>query len=151
MSDRHTLLLTGPNRAKAYRGIEAAIKKAKDGGKPWALELRPSTRTDEQNDALHGLVTQIMKQRTHHNGIRMDKVLWKATFMEALGEDVRFIPKLDGDGLFPLGLSTSRLSVQRFTELIELVLAWMAREGLEIKHFDGAEDGGAKQAPPRAA
>lgn len=152
MADRHTLKLVNSNRAKAYKGIEAAILKSKQpGATPWTLELRPRTRTDDQNDALHSLVTQIMKQRTHHNGIRMDKALWKATFMEALGEEVRFIPKLNGDGLFPLGLSTSKLSVERFAELIELVLAWMAQEGLTINHFDGQGTGVADKAPPKAA
>lgn len=141
MVERHTLKLTGANRAKAYKGVEAAIAKGKSG-EPWTLELRERTRTDDQNDALHGLITQIMKQRPTHNGIRMDKVLWKATFMEALGEEVRFIPKLDGDGLFPLGLSTSKLSVSRFAELIELVLAWCAREGIAVQHFDSQGTGG---------
>ncbi len=51
MVERHTLRLTGANRAKAYKGIEAAIKR---GG--MTLELRERTRSDEQNDALHGLM-----------------------------------------------------------------------------------------------
>lgn len=147
MSDRHTLPLTRADRAKAIQGIDVAIAKGN-----WLMELREATRTDEQNRAIHGLIGQIMKQRTHHNGVRMDLKLWKAVFMQALGEEIVFVPKLDGDGLFPLGLSTSKLSIARGSELIEFILAWTAREGLTITHFDGAEDGAvAKNAAPRAA
>lgn len=142
MADRHTLALTGANRAKAYRGVEAAIKKGAADGKPWTLELRERTRTDEQNDALHGLIDQIIKQRPLHNGMRMDKALWKAAFMQAMGEEIRFLPTLDGKSVFPIGLSTSKLSVGRFAELIEFVLAWCASEGLTIEHFDGQGAGG---------
>lgn len=134
MADRHILTLTKATLAKALQGVTAAANK---GG--WVLELRPARRTDEQNDALHGLIAQIIAQRPVHNGIKMDMALWKATFMQALGEEVRFVPTLDGKGLFPLGLRTSALSKERFSDLIELILAWCAQEGIEVQHFDGRE------------
>ena len=134
MADRHILTLTKATLAKALQGVTAAANK---GG--WVLELRRARRTDEQNDALHGLIAQIIAQRPIHNGIKMDMALWKATFMQALGEEVRFVPTLDGKGLFPLGLRTSALSKERFSDLIELILAWCARECIEVQHFDGRE------------
>lgn len=146
MSDRHTLPLTRHDRAKAIQGLDVAIAKGN-----WLMELREATRTDEQNRAIHGLIGQIMKQRTHHNGVRMDMALWKAVFLQALGEEVRFVPTLDGGSMFPLGLSTSKLTIARGSELIEFILAWTAHEGLTIHHFDGTEDGAASQATPRAA
>ena len=137
MTERHTVKLIPSNRAKALAGVEIAIAKGVGrDAKPWTMELRERTRTDDQNDALHGLIAQIMRQRTHHNGVRMDKALWKAVFMQALGEEVTMLPKLDGDGFFPLGLRTSALGVARFAELMELILAWCAREGLTVEHFD---------------
>lgn len=130
MSERHILLLTPSNRQKAHAYVERALAVG-----DMALEIRPRKRTDEQNDALHGLIAQILRQRPVHNGVKMDLPLYKATFMQALGEEVRFVPTLEGDGLFPLGLSTSKLTKQRFSDLIELILAWSAREGLQIEHF----------------
>lgn len=145
MSDPHILILNRRNRDKAIQGVVMAP----DG---WALELREPTRSDEQNNALHGLIAQIMRQRKFHNGIRMNKVLWKATFMQALGEEIKFIPTLDGDSMFPLGLSTKRLGKEKFSQLIELVLAWCAREGLTVEHFnDGQEPGVRQERPPVAA
>lgn len=151
MSERHTLKLTKANHAKALQGVNAAVLKGKDG-KPWTLELRERTRTDDQNDALHGLIAQILRQRPHHFGMRMTKETYKAVFMHALGREAPMIPALEGDGFFPMGLSTSRLTVGEFAELIESILAWCAREGLTVQHFDGSRDGGvAVNAPPRAA
>ncbi len=142
MSEKHIMRLTKARVADAHRGVDIATNK---GG--WVLELREAKRSDEQNSALHGLIGQIMKQRTHHNGIKMDKALWKAVFLQALGEEIRFVPTLDGDGLFPLGLSTRDLPKGRFSELIEFVLAWAAREGLAIEHFDDRDPGLVKSQP----
>lgn len=152
MSERHTLKLTGANRVKAYKGVEAAIAKGAKDGKPWTLELRERTRTDEQNDALHGLIDQILKQRPTLNGLTMDKVSYKATFMQAVGHEVRMLPTLDGTSFFPMGLSTSRLTVSEFADLMEFILQWAAEQGLEIKHFDdGQGAAGANNSRPVAA
>lgn len=140
MGERRTLKLTRANRAKAHEGVDAAIAKGlAPGARAWTLELRESTRTDEQNDALHGLIDQILKQRPFLNGIRMDKVRYKATFMQALGHELQLLPTLDGTGFFPLGLSTSKLTVSEFIDLMEFVLSWCVEQGLTIEHFDDGQ------------
>lgn len=151
MADRHTLKLVSSNRAKAYKGIEAAILKSKQpGATPWTLELRERTRTDEQNDALHGLIDQILKQRPTLAGIVMDKVRYKAVFMHALGHEMVMLPSLSGDGFFPMGLSTSKLTVSEFTALIEFALGWCAEQELTVQHFDGDKGAGGVSSPVRA-
>lgn len=150
MADRHVLQLEPSARATAMAGVNAAIAKGRNG-KLWLMELREWSRTDEQNRALHGLIGQILKQRPHHFGMRMTMEGYKAIFMHALGREAPMVPNLDGDGFFPMGLSTSKLTVGEFSQLIESILAWTAQEGLTIKHFD-AEDGEAeKNVSPRAA
>lgn len=133
----HLLTLTPHNRGKAVQGVQRAPS-------GWVLELREPRRSDAQNVAIHGLVAQIQKQRPIHNGIRMDVPLWKATFLHALGEEVRFTPTLEGDGVFPLGLRTSQLRKDRFSELIEFILAWCARENITVEHFDDTSSPTAK-------
>lgn len=134
---RFTIPLNTFTAARAHAWIEKAVRE----GKGMVMEVRDAKRTDHQNSALHGLISQIIRQRPIHNGIRMDMALWKASFMQALGEEVRFVPTLDGDGVFPIGLSTSALPKDRFSDLIEFVLAWCAREGLTVEHFDGETEG----------
>lgn len=135
MTERHTLKLTQANLATALKGVTAAVAKAKTG-KPWMLELRERTRSDEQNDALHGLIDQILKQRPVHCGVTMDKAKYKAVFMHGLNKEVPLLPTMDGDGFFPMGLSTSRLTVGEFSQLMELIFAWCAREAIAVEHFD---------------
>lgn len=133
MTERHFLKLTPHNRALAIKGVKAA----KDG---WLLELREPSRSAEQNAAIHGLVGQILKQRPVNHGKRMTMATYKAAFMAGLGHEVEMIPNIDGDGFFPMGLSTSALTVGEFSQLIEYVLAWCAREGLTVQHFDAPAD-----------
>lgn len=129
---RHLLTLTRTNRHKAVQGVMAAP----DG---YLLELREPKRSDEQNRALWGLLHQIQKQRPTHNGVKMSPELWKATFMQALGAEMVMLPTLDGDGFFPLGHRSSQLTKGQFADLLTLMLAWCAREGLTVEHFDDAE------------
>lgn len=133
MAERHTIKLTAENQGKALAWLAKALTFS--AGKPWVMELREAKRSDDQNDALHGLIDQILKQRPRHVGMRMTKESYKAVFMHALGREAPMIPNLDGDGFFPMGLSTSKLTVSECSELIESILAWCAREGLTIKHF----------------
>lgn len=148
MAERHTIALTPANLERAIQGVRAAMKA---GG--WTLELRPRKRSDDQNDALHGLIAQILKQRPHHYGMRMSKEAYKAIFMHSLGREPTMLPNLDGDGFFPMGLSTSKLTVGECSQLIESILAWCAREGLSVQHFDdgGRAEGAANNPPSEAA
>lgn len=126
---RHMLTLSRSNRNLAKAGID----RAPDG---WIIELRDAKRSDEQNAALWGLLGQVQKQRPRHNGVRMSTDLWKATFMQALGHEMLMLPTLDGDGFFPMGHRSSVLTKSEFSNLLEFILAWCAREGLTIEHFD---------------
>ena len=117
------------DRGRALRWVEEAA---------WgsSVEFKQKGRSKSQNDALHGLIAQIIRQRPIHNGVPMDMLLWKASFLQALGEEVRFIPTLNGGGVFPVGLRTRDLSKGRFSELIEFILCWCAQEGLTVHYFD---------------
>lgn len=126
---RHILTLTPNNRAKAIEGV----RRAPDG---FVLELREPKRSDPQNAALWGLLHQIQRQRPTHNGVPMNPDLWKAVFMDALGTEMRLLPKLDGGGFFPIGHRSSQLTKGEFANLLEFILAWTAREGLIVEHFD---------------
>lgn len=129
MAERHVLKLNRGNRHLAVEGV----RKARDG---WLLEIREPTRSAEQNAALWSLLTQVQRQRPIHNGVKMTADLWKAVFMQAWGAEVVFLPTLEGDGMFPAGHRSSHLTVGEMTDLIEFVIAWTARAGLTLHHFD---------------
>lgn len=128
---RHILTLTKSNRERAVQGV----RNAPDG---YVLELREAKRSDPQNAALWGLLHQIQRQRPKHNGVPMSPDLWKAVFLDALGTEMRLMPKLDGGGFFPMGHRSSTLTKGEFTNLIEFILAWCAQEGVAVEHFEAA-------------
>ncbi len=134
---RHLLTLTPNNRALAVQGVQ----RAPDG---WTLELRESKRSDEQNKALWGALGQIQKQRPILNGVRMTPDLYKAVFMQALGVEMVMLPTLEGDGYFAAGHRSSQLTKGEFANLLELILAWAARNGVTIQHFDDTPSSTAK-------
>ena len=101
------------------------------------VEIGPESRTARQNRALHGVITQIMKQRPHHLGVKLSLSAYKAVFMAGLGKETEWVPNIDGTGMVPVGLSTSGLGKRPFNNLMEYIFAWAAREGLTINHFEG--------------
>lgn len=127
-------------------------KRAIDRAPPgYVADIHESKRSDEQNRALWGLLNQIVRQRPTHNGVRMDAELWKCVFMQALGVEMKMLPTLEGDGFFPVGHRSSQLTVSQFRDLLEVMLAWCAREGLEIKHFDDGQGPRERQQRPSEA
>jgi hypothetical protein len=123
------ILRTRQDRGRAVRWIE----NAPDGT---VVEFKQKGRSNDQNAAMWSILTQINRQRPVHNGVKMSAVLWKAVMMEACGIDVLWLPKLDGNGAFPFGYRSSKLTVSEMSELIEMMLAWAATEELVIEHFD---------------
>ena len=138
------LTLSQWNRSLAHAGVD----RAPDG---YVMELREAKRSDPQNAALWGALNQIQKQRPSHNGVKMTPDLWKVVFMDALGSEMAMMPKLAGDGYFPTGHSSSKLTKAEFANLLTVILAWAAREGLTIDHFDDGEGAGGVSSPVRTA
>lgn len=132
---RNLLRLTPGRRDEAHAWVEKALRLWAPG-KPYLLEIREPKRTDEQNAALWGLLAQITKQRPVHNGRQMTSDLWKSVFMDALGHEVDYVGSLDGKRVFPLVHRSSHLTKTQFSDLLELMLAWSAEQGLTIEHFD---------------
>jgi hypothetical protein len=96
------------------------------------VEFRERLRTDDQNKKMWASLTDLARQRPFHNGVKMSPDTYKAMLMHALGHETRFIPTLDGDGVFPLGFRSSRLTIAEMSDLLELLHAFAAREGLTL-------------------
>lgn len=126
------IIRTGRDRQRALNWVHNAPEGT-------VVEFKQKNRTGDQNAAMWSILTQVLRQRPEHNGVKMSGVLWKAVFMQALGAELVMLPTLDGQGLFPFGHRSSKLTVAEMSDLIEFMLAWCAHEGLTIEHFDGDE------------
>lgn len=101
------------------------------------IEIKGPKRTLDQNARLWASLTDVSEQAEHH-GRKYDTNTWKAIFLSALGRETVFVPNLDGNGLIPIGQSSSDLSKSEMSDLLELMYSWGAANG--IVFHDQRED-----------
>lgn len=110
------------------------------------IEFKGPKRTLPQNDRLWADLTDIATQIQWH-GVTLQAEDWKLIFLDGLKRALRIVPNLDGTGFVNLGRSSSDLSKDEMSDLIELIHAWGAQHGV-IFH-DPSDQGrpGAEKAP----
>ena len=121
------LLRTEADARKAIRWVQGALKA---GG--YVVAFRKEKRTDDQNAKMWAMLEEIFRARPMWNGVPMSKERWKGTFLDALGVEQDYTPRLDGPGLVPIGQRSSELTKQEFSDLIEIMNGFAAREGIEL-------------------
>jgi len=98
---------------------------------PWntRIEFKGPKRSLPQNDRLWAMLTDVAQQKKHC-GKSYTPDQWKVIFMAACGREVQFIPSLDEKTFIPWGQSSSDLSKEEMTNLIEFMFAWGAENGV---------------------
>jgi hypothetical protein len=95
--------------------------------------IREERRSDEQNRKLHAMIADLRAQVSDEYSIED----WKLRLMQGLRNETRFLPELEGAGMFPVGQKTSELSKSQFSALVELTFHFGARH--DVKWSDPAE------------
>lgn len=93
------------------------------------VEFKGTRRSNDQNSKLWAGLTDIAVQVEWH-GQRLTTNEWKLVFLDALKRELKIVPNLDGDGFVNVGRSSSDLSKQEFSDLLELIAAFGARHGV---------------------
>jgi hypothetical protein len=96
------------------------------------IEFKATRRTIPQNSMLWSLLTDIANQVPWH-GVRLRPDDFKLLFLDALKQEIRMVPNLNGDGFCNLGRSSSDLTKDEMTQLIELIIAWGTQKGVVFK------------------
>jgi len=86
-------------------------------------------RTLPQNERMWAMLTDVARQVKWH-GQKLSPDDWKVVFLSALKAELRMVPNLDGNGFVQLGRSSSKLSVDEMSDLMALIEAFGAREGV---------------------
>lgn len=92
-------------------------------------------RTPEQNRKLWPLLEEVAAQATL-DGVQYDADEWKLIFMSALSKTLRLELKIIRGILgepINMGRSTSKLEKEHFSDLIELIQAFGAENGVSFK------------------
>jgi hypothetical protein len=121
-----TIRLFG-NRSRAHE----LVNKAPHGA---VLNIRPPTRTNEQNAKLWAMLSDLARAKPQGRDYPTD--VWKALAMAMCGHTVRFEPALDGNGVVPIGFRSSRLTKDEMGELIEAIYAYGAEHNVEWSEPD---------------
>lgn len=93
------------------------------------VQLKKPVRTLPQNDRMHAMITDIVKQKKTINGQTFEVDGWKRIFMQALGVEMETYPTLDGQGFFGV-YSTADAEKEVISNLIEFLFAWGAEQGV---------------------
>lgn len=117
---RWTFIVTDRIRAK----LHAWIDRAPVG---MLVEFREAKRTSEQNAKQWPMLTDISQQLLWH-GQHYPPEDWKDFLMHQL-RGGRWMPAEDG-GMVPIGFRTSELTKAEFSDLIEIMYAFGARNGV---------------------
>jgi hypothetical protein len=120
---RHLITINSRyDRERAARYIDQAPSGTR-------IEFKAARRSIPQNDRMWAMLTDIAAQK-EHCGRKYTPDQWKVLFLHACGREVQFIPSLDGSTFIPWGQSSSDLSKQEMSELIDFMLAWGAENGV---------------------
>lgn len=117
-----TIRLVGDTqRAYAKRVIDSAPI-------GYVVKVAAETRRDAQNRRLWPMLADIQRQVPGMETFSLDDI--KLRFLNALGTEMRFLPVLEGQGMFPVGGRSSTLTVEQFSGLVELLFAFGAKHGV---------------------
>lgn len=87
------------------------------------IEFKAGKRSVDQNSKMWATLTDIASQVQWH-GMKLTTDDWKLIFLDALrreiGGELRIVPNLDGNGFVNVGTSSSDLSKDEMSMLIEL-------------------------------
>jgi hypothetical protein len=116
------VLNSEPDRAKAARYLNVAPAGTR-------IEFKAAKRSLPQNDRMWAMLTDIAEQKLH-GARKYTPDQWKVIFLAAIGREVQFIPSLDSKAFIPWGQSSSDLSKQEMSDLIEFMMAWGTENGV---------------------
>ena len=123
---KHSFIISSrENLVTAFRFAESL-----GYGKAYVVEVKPLTRTIEQNKILWAMLTDVSDQVNWH-GNKLSNEDWKHIFSAALSQQ-RVVPNIDGNGFVVLGKSTSKMSVAEMSDMIELIQAFGAERGVKF-------------------
>lgn len=112
----------------------------------WALKAPAGTRIDfkhtkrsaPQNARMWAMLSDVACQVRWH-GLKLSADDWKLIFLDALKREMRMVPNIDGNGFVNLGRSSSDLSKQEMSDLMEIISMFGAQHG--VTFHDGKEEG----------
>lgn len=137
MSERLTIRMWEP--VQAHRAIQATVwpqlKAMLMAGHRMVVEVKPETRSLEQNARLWAMLAEISEQVEWY-GNKLTPEEWKDVFSAAMKRS-KVVPGLDG-GFVVCGQSTSKMTRGEMSEMQSLMEAFGAEKGVRFSAMEHA-------------
>lgn len=129
MERRSFIISSRDNLVTAFRFAESL-----GYGKPYVVEVKPLTRTIQQNKFLHSLFGDLERQ-AEWQGSKLTAEQWKMLMISghtiATKEPCKMVIGIEGE-VVNLRESSAQMSVARLNSLLEYVQCWAAENGVVI-------------------
>ena len=125
-----TTLFNPAQATNVWADVWPKVKAYLMAGNRLTLEIKREKRSNEQNRLMWAALSDISRQVDWY-GDKLSAEDWKHVLSASLKKQ-RAVPGLDG-GFVVLGLSTSKMSKDEMSELLELALAFGAQKGVEFE------------------
>lgn len=138
MSDRRTFILREP--IAAHKAIMTAWDFAKGwigaGGGDLIMEIRPLSKTRDQEEKYHAIIGEIAAQ-AQHLGAKWSADDFKRLLLDKFARETgrthgKVIPNLDNTGVVEVGIQSRKFSRKDGAEFIEWLHAWCVDNGVEL-------------------
>jgi hypothetical protein len=110
------------DRARALQLVTAAPAGAR-------VEVKSAKRSLPQNDLMWAALTDIARQLPWH-GHKLTPDCWKLLFLDALKREGQLVPNIDGTGFVNIGTSSSDLTKEEMSGMIDLIHEFGTRHGV---------------------
>lgn len=132
-----------PNRHQVLSNVLAYVMEASHSGRQ-VIEVREPKRTNPQNERMWAMLTDISLQVDWDiDGVKqkISPIEWKEIITAGLAGETRRVARGMDGGFVILGTRTSRMSIKKHGELMDLIEAFGTQEGVrwtEPKEVDHA-------------
>ena len=132
MTRATVVIRSAPDRAKVCRWAQNVEPGT-------VIEFRKARRSADQNALLWAMLTDVSKQVEWY-GQKLTAEDWKDVFTASLRKS-RVIPGIEAGSFVVLGMRTSDMTKDEFSNLIELIHAFAAERGVVFSgEADAAQD-----------
>jgi hypothetical protein len=112
------------------------VKDALTAGRKLTLEIKPASKSRDQEEKYHAIIGDIAKQ-AQHMGAKWDADDWKRLLVDQYVKDQglngsKIIPSLDGAGIVQLGMQTRKFTKEQASEFVAFLICWCDQNGIEL-------------------
>ena len=112
------------------------VKEALAAGRKLTLEIKPASKSRDQEEKYHAIIGDIAKQ-AQHMGAKWSAEDWKRMLVWQYCKDNqldfgKIVPSLDMTGIVQLGMQTRKFTKEQASEFLAFLICWCDQNGIEL-------------------